>query len=459
MEFKQYLYVFFISSVAAVGGFLFGYDSAVINGTVGAITDVFQTSDVALGFSVASMLLGCAVGALMAGNIADYSGRKPVMLTAAFLFLISALGSGLAQSVPFFVVFRLLGGLAVGAASVIAPTYIAEVAPEKFRGRLASLQQLAIVIGIFSAFIVNYFIARSAGGASAVWISGFAAWQWMFWVEALPASLFFICVLVIPESPRYLVAAGKKDKARAVLQKISPASAVDTALQAIRESFTRERKPRFTDIFEKGRVLPIVWIGIGLSIFQQFVGINVVFYYGAVLWEAAGFAEAQALLINVVSGSINILSTLVAISLIDKAGRKPLLIAGSIGMTLTLGTLALVFVFAESGDTGLALTQTQAVTALVSAHIYIFSFGVSWGPVVWVLLGEMFKNTIRGAAVSTAASAQWIANFLITMSFPVILGTLGLGGAYGLYTAFSFLSFLFVIKFVKETKGRRLEDM
>jgi SP family sugar:H+ symporter-like MFS transporter len=347
----------------------------------------------------------------------------------------------------------------VGAASVIAPTYIAEVAPEKYRGRLASLQQLAIVVGIFSAFIVNYFIARSAGGASAVWISGFAAWQWMFWVEALPASLFFICVLIIPESPRYLVAAGKKDSARAVLHKISPASAVDTALQAIRESFTRERKPRFTDIFEKGRVLPIVWIGIGLSIFQQFVGINVVFYYGAVLWEAAGFAEAQALLINVVSGSINILSTLVAISLIDKAGRKPLLIAGSIGMTLTLGTLALVFVFAESGGTALALTQTQAITALVAAHIYIFSFGVSWGPVVWVLLGEMFKNTIRGAAVSTAASAQWIANFLITMSFPVILGTLGLAGAYSLYTVFSFLSLLFVMKFVRETKGRRLEDM
>lgn len=459
MERKQVVYTIFISSVAAIGGFLFGYDSAVINGTVRAITEVFQSSDVASGFSVASMLLGCALGALGAGNIADKIGRKPVMLIAATLFLVSAMGSGMAQTVSAFVVFRLLGGLAVGAASVIAPAYIAEIAPEKIRGRLASLQQLAIVVGIFSAFIVNYLIAKSAGSASLPWLGGFSAWQWMFWSEAIPATLFFLLVLIIPESPRYLVADGREDQARAILSKIMNSNEVDGSVRAIHDSFRHEQKPRFTDIIEKGRVLPIVWVGIGLSIFQQFVGINVVFYYGTLLWESAGFGEAQALLINVLSGTINILSTLVAIALIDKAGRKPLLIAGSIGMTLTLGSLAVIFGMAATNGGDLILTRGQAIGALTAAHIYIFSFGVSWGPVVWVLLGEMFKNRIRGAALSTAASAQWIANFLITMSFPIILGSFGLMGAYGLYTVCALCSILFVVKFVHETKGKKLEEM
>ncbi|MGM0444759.1 MAG: sugar porter family MFS transporter [Fibrobacterota bacterium] len=459
MENRKLLYTLFISCVAAIGGFLFGYDSAVINGTVTAIQEVFDSSTAVSGFSVASMLLGCTVGALLAGNIADKVGRRPVMQTAALLFIVSAVGSGAVRSVTPFIFYRLIGGLAVGAASVIAPTYISEIAPREIRGRLASLQQLAIVSGIFAAFLVNYGIATSAGSSLAPWLGGFQAWQWMFWTEVIPAGLFFIFALIIPESPRFLTAAGKEDTARSVLGRLIPSERIEAALTDIRKSFESARKPRFTDIFSKGKVLPIVWIGIALSVFQQFVGINVVFYYGSVLWQAAGFAESQALLINVVSGVINIASTLTAISLIDKIGRKPLLIGGSLGMTLTLGIMAIVFATAGQSEAALDLTRSQAITALTAAHLYIFCFGVSWGPVVWVLLGEMFSNRIRGAAISTAAGAQWIANFLITMSFPVILASLGLASAYGLYAVFALLSLFFVHHFVQETKGKSLEEM
>lgn len=453
-------YIVFISCVAAIGGFLFGFDSAVINGTVSAITEAFGSTSVGTGFSVASMLLGCAVGAIYAGNIADRMGRRPVMIIASLLFFVSAVGSGGATSASVFIVFRVLGGLAVGAASVIAPAYISEISPEQIRGRLASLQQLAIVVGIFMAFVSNYIIASIAGGASAPFLFGFGAWKWMFWAEGLPAIAYFVLALIIPESPRYLVANRDEEAARKVLYKVWGREGIDNKIREIRETVNTERKPSFTDIFSGGKILPIVMVGIFLSVFQQFVGINVVFYYGAVLWEASGFSESASLFINVLSGTINILSTLVAICLIDKIGRKALLLGGSIGMMLTLGTMTIVFTFAEVAATGqLHLTRSGAITALLSAHFYIFFFGVSWGPCVWVMLGEMFNNKIRGAAISTAASAQWIANFLITITFPIILAGMGLFGAYGLYTLCAFLSIIFVLKFVKETKGKTLEEM
>jgi SP family sugar:H+ symporter-like MFS transporter len=406
------------------------------------------------------MLLGCAAGALSAGNIADKMGRRPVMVIAGFFFFISALGSGLATNAPVFIVFRVLGGLAVGAASVIAPAYIAEVAPAKIRGRLASLQQLAIVVGIFVAFISNYVIARLAGSSSSPFLFGFDAWKWMFWMEGLPAAAYFLLALIIPESPRYLVANNDEAGARDVLAKVFGGDGLEHKIEAIKHTVNTQRKPRFTDIFSHGRILPIVVVGIFLSIFQQFVGINVVFYYGAVLWEAAGFSENASLFINVVSGTINILSTIAAICLIDRIGRKPLLLGGSAGMVLTLGTMSFVFTLAEVSASGqLHLTRGEAISALLAAHFYIFFFGVSWGPVVWVMLGEMFNNRIRGAAISTAAAAQWVANFLVTMTFPIILAGIGLFGAYGLYALCAFLSIIFVAKFVKETKGKTLEEM
>lgn len=451
------LYVLFLSSVAAIGGFLFGYDSAVINGTVSALQQAFRSSAATSGFSVASMLLGCAVGAFFAGNLADHFGRKPVMLLTGVLFIVSAIGSGISTGVPEFIVYRLIGGLAVGAASVLAPTYIAEVAPSGIRGRLASLQQLAIVVGIFSAFLVNYAIASIAGGAAHEFLAGFPAWRWMFWCEGAPAVVFVVLVFCIPESPRYLVAAHKEDSARVVLSKIYAENSVEPLVVEIKNSLRQDRKPRLTDIFSNGRVLPIVWVGICLSIFQQFVGINVVFYYGAVLWQAAGFSENNALLINVLSGTVNVISTLVAIAFIDKLGRKPLLLLGSIGMSITLCVLTVLFMVSVK-DGAIQMTPPSAIAALIAAHLYIFCFGVSWGPTVWVLLGEMFNNRIRGAAISVSASAQWIANFAITMTFPILL-TGGLFSAYGLYTLFAVLSIVFVVVFVKETKGKRLEEM
>lgn len=454
-----FLYTLFISSVAAIGGFLFGYDSAVINGAISALQETFQSSAATSGFSVASMLLGCAVGAIFAGNLADHYGRRPIMLITGILFLISAIGSGIAGGVFSFVIYRLIGGLAVGAASVIAPTYISEVAPEHVRGRLASLQQLAIVVGIFSAFLVNYGIANAAGGSNQVLWMNFKAWQWMFWSEAVPSIFFILFVFLIPESPRFLVAIKRDDEAKNVLSKLGSAEHVIITLRKIKESLSHEHKPHFSDVLSRGKILPIVWIGIALSVFQQFVGINVVFYYGSVLWKSAGFDESKALLINVLSGTINIGSTIVAMSVIDKLGRKPLLVMGSVGMTLTLGALTVIFSMGTSVGGVLQLTSGEAIAALVAAHLYIFCFGVSWGPVVWVLLGEIFNNRIRGAAISVAASAQWIANFAITMTFPMILGSFGLFAAYGMYTFFALLSIFFVVAKVKETKGKRLEDM
>jgi SP family sugar:H+ symporter-like MFS transporter len=455
------LYVLFISSVAALGGFLFGFDSGVINGTVTALGNTFQSNDVATGFNVASVLLGCAVGALMAGPIADRFGRKPIMIITAMIFAISAFGSGISDSSVEFIFYRLIGGLGIGAASVLAPAYIAEVAPAALRGRLATLQQLAIVLGLFAAFLSNYIIASSAGSAENTFLLDMSAWRWMFWVELIPATLFLIGVLFIPESPRYLVAKGKIEKAHDVFKKIS-AGTEDELVEDVKKSLHSNNKTSIADLFIEGKkkIHPIIWVGIALSVFQQFVGINVVFYYGAELWQAAGFDESQSLLINVLTGTTNIVSTFIAIALIDKIGRKPLLLVGSVGMFISLGILSFIFGTAGFDELGkVALSDTMGTFALITANLFVVFFGLSWGPVVWVLLGEMFNNRIRGAALAIAASAQWIANFAITMTFPMILGSMGLAGAYGLYTVSAFISIFFVIKYIKETRGVRLEQM
>ncbi len=455
------LYVFFISAVAAIGGFLFGFDSGVINGTVTALSKAFQSDTVATGFNVASVLLGCALGALLAGPAADKFGRKPVMLVTALVFAISAWGSGEATTATAFIWYRVIGGLGIGAASVLAPAYISEVAPAAFRGRLATLQQLAIVLGLFAAFVSNYLIVLDAGSAEALYWFGLPAWRWMFWVELFPALLFLAGVFFIPESPRYLVAKGDIQRATEVFSNISdePAAA---QIQQVQQSLRGDQKPGLRDLVIPGKkaIHPVVWVGIALSVFQQFVGINVVFYYGAELWQAAGFDESQSLFINVLAGTTNILSTFIAIALIDKVGRKPLLLVGSVGMFFSLAVLT--FVFASSGlDAAgkLMLTDAMGVVALVTANLFVVFFGLSWGPVVWVLLGEIFNNRIRGAALAVAASAQWIANFAITMTFPILLGSVGLAGAYGFYTLSALISIFFVLRFIGETRGKRLEDM
>jgi len=464
-ESPSLLYVILICSVATIGGFLFGFDSGVINGTVTGLQQAFNSNTAGTGFNVASMLLGCAVGAFFAGRLADLWGRKTLLLIASVLFVISAWGSGIATSSPEFVFYRILGGLAVGAASVMSPAYISEIAPAAIRGRLITINQIAIISGLFMAFVSNYWLAKTAGSAVNEWWMGYNAWRWMFWIEIAPATLFFLALLMIPESPRYLVLSRQTSRATEVLRKLYGEAAVADKLDSIRASVAGDHRPRFADLLERtgsrvGKVRKIVWVGIGLATFQQLVGINVVFYYGAVLWQAVGFSESDALLINITSGGVSIGACLITMALIDKIGRKPLLLVGSIGMAVTLGLVAFAFTTATIGaEGGLQLSQGMGLLALISANAYVFFFNGSWGPAMWTMLGEMFPNQIRGSGLAVSGLAQWGANFGITMTFPIMLTGIGLAGAYGIYTLFALFSIAFVIYMVHETKGLELEQM
>lgn len=454
--------IIFISGIAALGGFLFGFDSGVINGTVDALQLAFDSDAAVTGFNVASVLLGAMVGAFFAGNAADKFGRKPVMIVTAIGFTLSAWGSGISDGSVEFVLYRILGGISMGAASVLAPAYISEIAPPKIRGSLATLQQLMIVIGLFVAFMSNYWLAGQSGGASEVFWGGFQTWQWMFWAEIIPAAIFLFALLTIPESPRYLVAAGREAEAAQVLAGIAPEEDAKEKVADIRSTLRAGAKPRLKDVISSytGKIHPLVWAGLGLAVLQQFTGINVIFYYGATLWQAAGFTEADALLQNVITGSVNIFFTIVAIVLVDRLGRKPLLLAGSIGQAVMLGIMAYIFSnAASSGPDGLQLSSNQGTYALLAANGYIAFFAFSWGPVMWVMLGEMFPNQYRGAALALCGLAQWGANFLITISFPILLAGIGLGLSYGIYAFFGLVAYFFVKYYVKETKGKTLEDM
>jgi MFS transporter, SP family, sugar:H+ symporter len=449
-----------LASSAALGGFLFGYDSSVINGAVSAIGDHYGVGATGLGFTVSSALLGAAAGAIIAGRAADRFGRLAAMRLAAVLFLISALGTGLVDSLAWLIVFRVIGGVGVGMASVVAPAYIAEIAPARQRGRLGSVQQLAIVLGIFVALLADYAFATAAGGSGKPFWLGLAAWRWMFLAMTVPALIYGGLSLTIPESPRYLVSRERLQEAVRVLRRVLGDVDVDAKVDQIRQTLNVERRPRLADVRGPALgLLPIVWVGIGLSVFQQFVGINVIFYYSSVLWQAVGFSESNSLAITVITSAVNIVTTLVAIGLIDKVGRKPLLLVGSAGMTVTLGVMAAIFGTAATGAGGQPVLHGAAgPLALVAANAFVFFFGMSWGPVVWVMLGEKFPNQIRASALAVAASAQWIANWAISTSFPSLKDA-GLGLAYGIYAAFALLSFVFVRWAITETKGHELEDM
>lgn len=466
--------------VAALGGFLFGFDSAVVNGAVDALKETFDIGD-AIGFVVAIALLGSAVGAWFAGTLANKFGRRRVMLIAAALFLIAAVGQAFPVGVVDLMFWRFIGGAGIGIASVIAPMYIAEIAPAPLRGRLGSLQQLAIVLGIFTTAVSNYFILTAASSgepetsANDTWLLGLEAWQWMFLAMVIPALVYGLLALTIPESPRYLVSIGKDEEAAEVLSSVLDGDQ-HAKVAEIKGSLSGDHKPRFSDL--RGALLglrPIVWIGIGLSVFQQFVGINVIFYYSNSIWASVGFDEDQAFLLTLITNTTNVVVTLVAISLVDRLGRKPLLLIGSAGMAVSLSVMAFVFgtaqtctqALVDAGQAGCSgadsigtpyLTGAAGPIAVIAANLYVVFFGVSWGPVVWVLLGEMFPNRIRAAALAVGAAAQWIANFLVSVSFPV-MASIGLGFAYGVFTVSAAVSFFFVARFVRETKGMSLEDM
>ena len=454
-------YIGAIVAVATIGGFLFGYDSGAVNGTQGGLKAAFGLSDAGLGFTVGSLLIGCFVGAFLAGRLADLLGRRNVMMMAAALFLVGALVQGFAHAQALFVIARFCGGMAVGAASVLSPAYISEVAPANIRGRMTTVQQIMIITGLTAAFVVNYFLAASAGDSTATFWSGIEAWRWMYLMQALPAAVFLVALFFIPESPRFLVSKGRHDQAGVVLIRLFGEVVAKAKLEEIRGSFTADHRPRLSDVRAPGTFLrPIVWAGLVLAVFQQLVGINVIFYYGATLWQLAGFTEDQSLLINIVSGAVSIAACFLTIALVDRIGRKPLLLIGSAGMTVTL--FALVYVFANGtldAAGQLQLSPSLGTTALIAANLYVIFFNVSWGPIMWVMLGEMFPNQIRGSALAVCGFAQWFSNYLIAQTFPIMAAGIGLAASYSFYGACALISFFLVQRFLKETKGIELEAM
>jgi MFS transporter, SP family, sugar:H+ symporter len=453
-------HVVFIAAAAAMGGFLFGYDSSVINGAVVAIQDRYAVGAELLAQVIAAALIGCAIGAATAGRLADRVGRIRVMQIAAALFTLSAVGSAVPFGLWDLALWRVLGGVAIGMASVVAPAYIAEVAPPAYRGRLASFQQAAIVIGIAVSQLVNFGILNLADGDQRGVVAGLEAWQWMLGVMVLPAIAYGLLTFVIPESPRYLISAGRSAEARRVLARVEGADVdLDARVAQIEKSMRSEHKPTLRDLFG-GRfgLLPVVWVGIGLSVFQQLVGINVIFYYSASLWQSVGIDPAGSFFYSFTTSIINIVGTVIAVLLVDRVGRKPLALVGSAGMAVSLGLAAWAFSFKSGTGEDISLPDLQGTVALVAAHSFVLFFALSWGVVVWVLLGEMFPSRIRAAALGVAAAAQWVANWLITVSFPS-LSDWNLSGAYVLYTIFAVLSIPFILKWVPETKGKALEEM
>ncbi|WP_447040233.1 sugar porter family MFS transporter [Streptomyces sp. DSM 118878] len=452
-------HVIFITAAAAMGGFLFGYDSSVINGATVAIQHRFDVDADTLGWIIATALLGCAVGAAVAGRIADRIGRIRCMQIAAVLFAASAIGSSLPFAAWDLTMWRLIGGIGIGMASVIGPAYIAEVAPPAYRGRLASFQQAAIVIGIAVSQLVNWGILNMADGDQRGKLAGLEAWQWMLGVMVIPALLYGLLSFIIPESPRFLVSVGRHAEAKKVLGEVEGVNVdLDARVDEIERGLHREHKPSFKDLLGKVGFLPIVWIGIGLSVFQQLVGINVIFYYSNQLWQSIGKDPSSSFLYSFETSIVNIIGTVIAMIFVDRIGRKPLAIIGSAGMAVALFTMAWAFSYKTGAGDSVSLPNAQGLVAIIAANTFVLFFALSWGVVVWVLLGEIFPNRLRAAALGVAASAQWLANFAITKTFPS-MSEWSLTGSYIIYGAFAAISIPFVMKFVKETKGKALEEM
>lgn len=456
--------VIYISVIAALGGFLFGFDTAVISGAVDSIKSVeygFGLTSGELGFAVASVLFGSALGAWYAGVAAMKFGRVRVMLTAAVLFSVSALGSALAGSLWSFVVWRFIGGLGVGIAAVIAPAYIAEVAPAHLRGRLGSLQQLAIAIGLFISFVSNYALSNIAGSPNNELWGGLLAWRWMLLVELFPAVLYGIMALKLPESPRYLVTLGKDKEAADVLTKYVGESKPLEKVKEIRSSLGNldDVVSVKNVLSSKTLFLPVVWVGIVIAFISQFTGINIILYYASSLWSAVGFSQSLSFAVPIGTTTIGVIMTVVGMFTIDRVGRRKLLLTGSVGMAIFLWITGFIFLNAEQTENGLLLAQNLAWMALISAHLFYIFFCFTWGPAVWVVLGELFPNRIRTTGLGIATCANWIGNIIVTWTFPPMLESFGLAPTYMFYGVCCAASFFVVKKFLPETANRELEDM
>ena len=452
---KNQTFLILITIVSALGGLLFGYDTGVINGSQYYFSQYFDLDAGMKGWVVGSALIGCFVGAIVAGPLSKGIGRKYSLIISAILFSLSAWGSGLPsflpESVTLLVIFRIIGGLGIGIASMNAPTYIAEIAPAKIRGTLVTYYQLAIVVGFFVVFLATYFIGNSASEAENIQ----SGWRLMFWSELIPSLSFLVLLFFVPKSPRWLAIKGMKTEALSVLTRIHGAEVAQMEIIEIEKSIQKDQHKLKLSIFAKG-IFAIIAIGTVLSMLQQFTGINAVLYYGADIFEKAlGFGKEDVLLQQVLLAGINLLFTFVAMATVDRFGRKPLLYIGAVGMLsgfLLLGTTL--------------MTNSVGILSLVGVLLFIASFAMSMGPVVWVILSEMFPNSIRSTAMSIAVAAQWAANYMVTQSFPMVAeskineGDFWNGSLpYFIFSVFILGIIFFTYKYIPETKGKTLEEL
>jgi MFS transporter, SP family, xylose:H+ symportor len=465
-------YVVLLTIIATLGGLLFGYDTAVINGAVDSLKAYFidprftdltnaaqaNAADSLLGFVVSSALIGCIIGGLIGGWVSTHIGRKRGLVVAALLFLISALGAAAPEFLfaPIghggpaymanFVVYRILGGIGVGLASMLSPMYIAEIAPPKVRGNLVAWNQFAIIFGMLVIYFVNFGISKAGSGD--VWLNSIG-WRYMFLSGAIPAGLFLILLFFVPETPRYLMLRGHESDARAVLDKLVTKEEAEKELAEIRASLGEQHSGK---LFSYGAL--VIFIGVMLSVFQQFVGINVVLYYATDIFKGMGLTTNASLFQTIIVGAVNLTFTVVAIVTVDRFGRRPLQIIGALVMAVSMIALGSEFWLGGKG-----------MVALLCMLVYTAGFAVSWGPVTWVLLSEIFPNQIRGKAMALAVAAQWIANYLVSWTFPILDKNPWLvdhfkhGFAYWIYGVMGILAALFMVKFVPETKGHSLEEM
>jgi sugar porter (SP) family MFS transporter len=431
-------YLYFVTFVAALGGLMFGFETAVINGAIFYVAEYFHLNEFMKGLVVSTALAGCVVGALAIGRTGDRYGRRYMLKVMAALFLFSMVATGLAPNIWVFIIGRFIGGIAVGGASVLTPMYISEVAPPRLRGRLVATNQLAIVTGILVAFFSDYFIDSVLHGS----------WRWMFLAGIIPSALLWVLLFFITRSPRWLVKTGREAEARQVIARVNPGENVEDLVASIKESLKSETAGKKVKLF-RGPMLKLAIVGIAIGMFNQFAGINVIMYYSTDIFREAGFSSESALLQSVLIGFTNLLFTILAMTLIDRFGRKFLLYVGATGMSVFLGLFSWAFI---SGN-----TEGFILLGLLIGYIAFFAF--SQGAVIWVILSEMFPNTIRSRGTAIGSFSHWIFNFAIALLFPVISSKIGVGPVFVFFTVATFLSLFFYKFMLVETKGKSLEEI
>ncbi len=456
MKQQNKLYLLMISLVSAMGGLLFGYDWVVIGGAKPFYETFFQIESIPSlqGWAMSSALIGCLVGALIAGGFSDKYGRKRMLIIASLLFVLSAIGTGATNSFSLFIWYRILGGVAIGITSNLSPMYIAEIAPANLRGRLVSLNQLMIVAGILAAQIVNWLIAEPVADEATAEIirtswNGETGWRWMFWAENIPAGLFFLFLFFIPESPRWLAVKERRSEAVAVLTKIVGSERANVEYDSFRASISESKSSKKSKLnILHPSMRRVLVIGVVLAVFQQWCGINVIFNYAQEIFTSAGYGVSDILMNIVITGITNVIFTFVAIFLIDKIGRRSLLLIGSGALTVIYILMGAVYYFEITG-----------VLLLIIVIAAIACYAMSLAPVMWVVISEIFPNAVRGVAMSIATFALWSACFILTYTFPILNKTLGASGTFWIYGVICLSGFLFIKRYVPETKNKSLEDI